>query len=255
MRMMIPVLAAALAVQPATAFANDDDWEFAQDARRQLTVAAVRYDDGKVVIARCQEGDLQLAVAGLADLTTGASTYLESGRADGRQDVQSWDIENAAEPGVMTSGAPARDIRFLRGGGIWRLSARAGAERPIQAVLDLPAQSANLDRVLTACQRPLHDERDALPRADALYRHRTDARKKNPARRPRIRAILVAEGSCIVRDLRFSECRIDYERARAGRDGMRAQNGRLLEGEDRDTLEGAVAYVRITTDRSVGRGR
>lgn len=252
MRFTVSMLAATLAVQPMTAFAQDDDWEFQQDAGRKLAVAAVRYDDGKAVIARCQDGDLQLVVTGMADLATGASTYLESRRADGRADVQAWDLEGEAGSGLMSSGVPARDMRFLRGGGTWRLSSRPGAERTMQMTLDLPPQSANLDRVLTACQRPLQDERDVLPRADTLYRHRTDSRVKSPARRPRVQTILVAEGSCIVRELRFSECRIDYERARgAGRDGMRVQNGRLLEGEDRDRLEGAVAYVRITTEQSV----
>ncbi len=47
MRVMISMLAATLAIQPTTAFAQDDDWEFQQDAARKLSVAAVRYDDGR----------------------------------------------------------------------------------------------------------------------------------------------------------------------------------------------------------------
>ena len=252
MRTMIPVLAVILTLQPALAFAQDDDWEFQQDAGRKLTVAAVRYDDGKAIIARCQDGDLKLVVVGLPEMT-GASIYLETRRADGRQDVQDWNHEDEAGGEVMSSGVPARDIRFLRGGGTWLLNTRAGAERPLRATLDLPSQSANLDRVLTACRRPLQDDRDALRRADPLYRNAAPSKpKREELRRPQAPISGMAEGSCIVRDLRFSDCRTDYERPRGvGREGLEMQSGRRLEGEDRDTLEGTVAYIRTVTTRSL----
>jgi hypothetical protein len=252
MRFIIPVLAATLTAQPAMAFAQDDDWEFQQDAGRKLTMAAVRYDDGKAIIARCQDGDLKLVIVGLPEMT-GASTYLEAQRADGRRDVQDWRREDEAGRGVMSSGVPSRDIRFLRGGGTWRLSTRAGDQRPMRATLDLPVQSANLDRVLTACQRPLQDDRDALRRADPLYRNAAPPQRRgDEPRRPQAQISGVAEGSCIVRDLRFANCRTDYERPRgAGREGLAMQSGRRLEGEDRDTLEGAVAYIRTVTTRGL----
>lgn len=253
MRFTVSMLAATLAIQPVTAFAQDDDWEFQQDAARKLSVAAVRYDDGKAIIARCQDGDLKLVVVGLPEMT-GSAVYLESQRADGRQDVQAWNPQSSAGPEALSSGVPARDIRFLRGGGAWVLKTRVGAERPMRVTFDLPSQSANLDRVLTQCQRGLQDDRDALPRADTRYRSATtpsrNAKPSGPARGGQL--VGVADISCIVRDLRFADCRTDYERPQgAGQDALRHQNGRRLEGEDRNALEGAVVYVTSVTERTV----
>ena len=251
MRVMISMLAATLAIQPTTAFAQDDDWEFQQDAARKLSVAAVRYDDGKAIIARCQDGDLKLVVVGLPEMA-GSVVYLEGRRPDGRRDVQAWNPQSGGGAAALSSGVPARDIRFLRGGGSWALNTLPDAPRTMRASLDLPAQSFNLDRVLTACQRGLQDDRDALPRARfaaAEATPLTGAKSQPPVRRGQV--VGIADISCIIRDLRFTDCRADYERPEgAAADSLR-QNSRRLEGEDRNALEGTVVYLSTVTERTV----
>lgn len=251
MRTMIPVLAAMLSLQPAMAFAQDDDWEFQQDAGRKLTVAAVRYDDGKAIIARCQDGDLKLVVVGLPEMT-GSIVYLEGRRPDGRRDIQAWNPQSGGDAAALSSGVPARDIRFLRGGGAWGFYTLPGAPRAMRASLELPAQSANLDRVLAACQRSLQDDRDALPRAKfgaSEASSPSDAKPRPPVRRGQV--IGVADISCIIRDLRFTDCRADYERPEGAAEDSLRQNSRRLEGEDRNALEGTVVYLSTVTARTV----
>lgn len=252
MRFTVSMLAATLAVQPMTAFAQDDDWEFQQDAGRKLTVAAVRYDDGKAIIARCQDGDLKLVVVGLPQMTEPV-VYLEGRRPDGRQDTQVWNPQSGEGVAALSSGVPARDIRFLRGGGAWGIRTLPDAPRAMRATLDLPSQSANLDRVLVECQRSLQDDRDTLPRARfraAEAAAQPDTKPRRPVRRGQV--VGVAEISCIIRDLRYTDCRADYERPEgAAEDALRYQNRRRLEGEDRSALEGTVAYVSTVTEQSV----
>lgn len=257
MRFMVSMLAAAMAIQPATAFAQDDDWEFQQDAARKLSVAAVRYDDGKAIIARCQDGDLKLVVVGLPEMT-GSAVYLEGRRPDGRRDIQTWNPQSGGGAAALSSGVPARDIRFLRGGGTWGFSTLPGAPRAMRATLDLPSQSANLDRVLAECRRSLQDDRDVLPRArfDAAEARASSDAQPQP-RRPiqRGQVVGVADISCIIRDLRFTDCRADFERPEgAADDTLRSQNRRRLEGEDRDALEGTVVYLSTVTERTMERG-
>ncbi|MES2835536.1 MAG: hypothetical protein V4707_12600 [Pseudomonadota bacterium] len=194
--------AMALAVSPMTAWAQqaDDDWDFAQDAATGRTVALARYEAGQMIVAECQAGVLRAALVGLP-ATTGTHYTVEARRADGRTDTQVW----SAAPGQTTFLTPtaARDSRFLRGGGMFEIHAAVGAP-PVQATFDLPAQSANLDRVLTACGAPLQDDRDAMPVVrDLLFEANRSPLPNAAMASPRP----LIEVSCVVRTRELRECR------------------------------------------------
>ena len=258
------VLAVVLAVaicSPALA-QEEDDWEFGEDAARQLTVATVRYDAGKAVVAQCEKGELKVVIVGLPAATTG-SRHLNASRTDGRRDSQGWFAPVGQT--AFTSTTPGRDARFLRGGGMFELrSAEDEAGTPMRAAFDLPTQNANLDRVLAACGYAVTDDRDLLQRASDLKtqwqaeheddRPRIQARSRSVSQpRPRQGPLPVpslprpAETSCIIRNATYSDCRIEH--APVGTPSVNADelmarlNGTRLEAVSAAANEGRVYYL------------
>lgn len=235
----LSMLAPAGAVMRAPAVMTvqqDDDWEFAADPARSLSIASVRYEDGKAVVVQCAPAGLRVVVVGLS-ATTEENRVLAATRADGRADTQTW----FAEPGatVFTASVNGRDARFLRGGGLFELRSPAGSTAPIRADFDLPTQNANLDRVLTACGYAVTDERDLLPRtgsdlktqwqvdhADDIARAEREGGSAAPHRRSRSRSVSgatrrqvstppssspePADRSCVVHNGAYADCRFDH---------------------------------------------
>lgn len=268
---MKPTLVAALCVivcaGAGAAHAQDeDDWEFQHDPAQNQTVAVVRYDAGAAIIVQCRNGALSAALVGMPAATEAIA--LRATRADGRSDSQIW--VPGAGPGIFLSAVPARDVRFMRGGGLYSVHTAEGAPRAMRSNFDLPTQSANLDRVLTACGWALSDDRDGLARADGLV-SLTDPEAEAPqARRPRrpsrpraggggrpasaVRpagspAPPPAEGqvSCIVHEMQLTECRADHApTAASGRPGpeyLRFMQRRPLFGYDPAAAEGRVLFL------------
>lgn len=144
---LIAALCAILCAGPTAALAQDeDDWEFEEDPARNLSVAAVRYDGGSSVIVLCRDNVLTTVLTGLP---TTDRIELQATRADGRSDSQVWLA--AGQPDALRSSDPETDARFLRGGGAYRVRTVDGQTPAFRTAFDLPAQFANLDRVLTAC--------------------------------------------------------------------------------------------------------
>ena len=218
---------------------TDDDWEFAEDAARSLTVAAARYDSGHAVIAQCAGGKLGVLLVGLP-ATTETPRPLAATRPSGATDTQSWTVE--AE-GTLTSTLPARDARFLRAGGELRLQSPPGESTPVNATFDLPARSTNLDRVLTACGYPLVDDRDAIPKAAPDLRLQRPPNKGDVGGRPG-RSL---ELSCIIQNGAYSQCRADHfpkgMDSRSARSEALRRNGSRLHPDDAAANEGKVAYI------------
>ncbi len=208
---------------------QDDDWEFAADAARNLSAATVRYEDGQAVVVQCAPAGLRVVLVGLP-ASTERTRILAASRADGRQDTQTW----FAEPGTtaFTASVSGRAARFLRGGGVFELRSRAGSAAPVHAIFDLPTQNGNLDRVLTACGYAASDERDLLPRAgdDLKSQWQVDNAEeiaRGPRRQRRSRSVsggargrdtappappppAPADLSCVVREGGLSDCRFDH---------------------------------------------
>jgi hypothetical protein len=207
------------------AIAQDDDWDLQEDPARRLSVAAVRYDAGQTIIVQCREGALTAVLLGLPP--SAEPLTLVATRADGRSGLQRW--TPAGAPGAYMSADPGRNVRFMRGGGAYSLRTAAGAPTPFRGEFDLPAQSVNLDRVLTGCGWAVTDDRDGLASAgDAIAFRAPDGQRRasrTPSRsvgsRPRLAAPPAAPAptappppelwvSCIVRALHLRECRADH---------------------------------------------
>ena len=236
---ILAVSAGMIAPAPLAMAQADDDWEFAEDAALELTIAAARYDAGVSVIAQCSRNKLTVSLVGLP-ATTAPSRRLDATRSDGARDAQTWEVR---EGGTLSSTLPARDGRFLRVGGELRLRSSAGQTPSFAASFDLPAQHANLDRVLSACGYAVEDERDALPRADPDLRLARRPSRGSTGGRPGISH----EISCIVRDGAYQACRTDRttsgHSARDARRGANGENGRRLHPDDAAANEGKVVYI------------
>ena len=218
---------------------TDDDWAFAQDASKHLTVAEVRYTSGHAIIVQCAGEELKIGLTGLPP-TTRASRLLGATRADGATDTQSWLV---GEDGTLISALPARDARFMRVGGKMQFRSTSGQASPIEASFDLPTQHANLDRVLTACGYPLQDDRDALPRAAPDLRLLRTPQAGDIGGRPG-RSL---EMSCIIQGGAYGQCRADHllkgQSARDARRDATGRNGSRLHPDDMAANEGKVAYI------------
>ncbi len=221
---------------------HDDDWELVEDPAQELTLAAVRYDGGQSIIAQCQRGRLMLFLAGLPEGEE--MLLLTATRADGRAGAQRW--TPVVGPGTYRSVTPGREARFLRGGGSYVVRSAIGAATTVNATFDLPGQSANLDRVLTACGWALEDDRDALEEAVVFLDRPSPRRAPPPFRVP---SVPEREVSCVVREMRFRDCRADHPpsaRTPNTRSLIRAVQGKVAHGPigaDPAAAEGKVFRV------------
>lgn len=243
---LLAALCAILCAGPTAAIAQDeDDWEFQHEARLNQMVAAVRYDAGVAIVVQCRDNALSTALVGMPAGV--GSLEVQARRADGRTDTQTW--APGPQPGILLSTVPARDIRFMRGGGLFSIRTADGAPRALRTNFDLPTQSANLDRVLTACGWALTDDRDQLARAgsevsfrdpDSPPPRRPQPRRGRGARAgtpdapeapaPGVPVLEPAESqiSCVLRALRLTSCRLDHLPTAAGNEAARSL--RRLEG-------------------------
>jgi hypothetical protein len=252
---LFAALCAVLCAGPTLAVAQDeDDWEFQHEPSLNQTVAAVRYDAGVAIVVQCRDRALSAALIGMPAGVGGIE--VQARRADGRTDVQTW--APGPQPGILMSTVPARDIRFMRGGGLYSIRTADGASRALRTNFDLPTQSANLDRVLSACGWALTDDRDQLTRAsreisfrdpNARPRERPRGRGARPgmpdapeAAAPVVPTLPPAERqmSCVLQDQKLTSCRFDHPAAAAliGRDGARLLE--QVEGTEMYAPEGTV---------------
>jgi hypothetical protein len=251
---LFAALCAVLCAGPTLAHAQDeDDWEFQHEPSLNQTVAAVRYDAGVAIIVQCRDRALSAALIGMPAGVGGIE--VQARRGDGRTDVQTW--VPGPQPGILMSTVPARDIRFMRGGGLYSIRTADGASRALRTNFDLPTQSANLDRVLSACGWGLTDDRDQLARAGRAEVSFRDPDAPPPRERPRgrgaraglpeaptpagppVQQLPVAELqiSCVLQDLKLTGCRFDLPAAATAPDAGRTL--RRVEGGQMYALEGA----------------
>lgn len=241
----------AATAQIGAAASQDDDWEFAEDPGRQLSAAIARYEGGQAVVVQCLAGELSAMIVGLP-ATPYRLRRIEAERADGRRDHQSWFPEAAApgSPAAFKTLTPGRDARFFRGGGLMTLRSTDGDPATMAATFDLPLLSANLDRVLTACGRALEDERDRLTRTPVTVDWQKVAGGRSRDR-GRGRTVGAADISCVIRNQRYTDCRVEY--ARPAHEGVRA--AREMEGdrlrEPDPQAEGTVSYVGVVMSTEV----
>lgn len=259
MKRPITALAAALSLGPGPALAQDaDDWAFVETEEHGM-IAITEFAGGQAILAQCRDGELKVMLTGLPP-TTERARNVEASRADGRRSAQTW--LSSETPGVFTAAVPGRQARFLRGGGAYEIRTVEGENPPMRGTFDLPAGSANLDRVITGCRWAIEDERDRLdqPGPQSFEWARNQGRAPQPdtprARRRDGQLLSIVHTSCIIRDLRLAECRADHQLPANGHHGARA--ARAMEGErlaapDPASIEGRVVYVTTETEQTIAR--
>lgn len=250
--MMSIALLAVLGLAGAGQDTTVDDWTFVERPG-QGQVAMTEFAGGQAIIAQCLNGELKVLVAGMP-ATTQLARQVEATRADGRRTYQSW--LPSTSPGVFTAGSPGRDARFLRGGGRYEISSADGETPAVRASFELPAQSANLDRVISACNWPLEDERDRfeVPAPGAYEFASTGRSRRGPPPGTQGRVSSVTQVSCIIHNLRLQDCRVDHQLPAQGSFGERAarqSNGERLTAADPAAVEGRIVYMTTTTETFV----
>ena len=115
--------------------------------------------------------------------------------------------------------------------------------------LDLPPQSANLDRVLTDCAYPLVDPRDELADASDLIIAQPMIEMPTFSRRY---TVVRVEVSCVVSNGRLTACQSDHETPPApevGRATARRANGTRVSLREPVAAEGRLLDIVVTGDR------
>lgn len=154
----------ATALMAATpALAQDDDWDFAENAQHQVSLASVEFGGGVALLVRCEKADFTVLVAGLP-AHPDTALKVEARRADGR--TSTYTLFAMPQRAERRIGSAERMARMLRGGGGLTLATAEGAAQPMRLTLDLPTQTGNLDRVIQACGRSFEGAHDNRPRID-----------------------------------------------------------------------------------------
>ena len=122
----------------------------------------------------------------------------------------------------------------------------AGEARPMRMQVNLPAQSANLDGVLTVCGYPLADPRDSMTEVSDLI-------IKYPALQlpqlDREFVVVRIELSCIVSEGRLTACQSDHETPAVpslGAAMARRANGAEITLQDGAVAEGGLVDIVAT---------
>lgn len=223
--------------RPAT-----DDWAFATDRTRELSIASVSYSSGVTLSVQCLAGDLMVAITGLPANAAAIRRY-DRRVEDGRTEQTVW----AGASGNGISNGSARLARTFRRGGRLQLNASPAGQAPVEIALDLPAQSTNIDRVLTACGLPLADAFDgALNVGDLLIRQPTVSLRQSSFRSYEVAVVSL---ECLVAGGRLASCRAvkaEPPSAEVAAAAVNAANGRRLALRDAAAAEGRVVELVVS---------
>lgn len=197
-----PVMADTVPAAVATTQQADDDWDLVAQPDGQLTTASVDFG-ANLVAVRCRSGVLDVLMSGVP-VSASVNRRLEISVGGIHDEKQVW----TSTPGgtVVSPPNPDRIARQLRAGGELNVLVEATNTRgvptpgvaPHRYRLPIPASAAAIDRVLTACNRPLNSARDAIAHS-GVVNWRTPPRIVFPeqARRDRVEQGMVTL-SCIV---------------------------------------------------------
>lgn len=238
--LMVCTIGVAAAAQTET---PDDDWDVATDPTQDLVIAGVEYASGAILAVECRAGALNAWISGLPTNAVTGGRFTRS-LADGRSVDSYWTLSTSGTQ--LTSASAARDARSFKSGGVLALVSTEHKGAPLSLRLDLPAQSAGVDRVLTACGRPLSDPRDALPDVSPLLSEWPRIPIAESASR---HAHIRVEISCIVSAGRLTACQSDNETpkdARVGAATARRANGHRLRLTDAAAAEGRLFELVVT---------
>jgi hypothetical protein len=234
-RNLLAGLALALIAVPALAQDAGDDWDLMRAPRQKAVIAALTFDSGIGLGARCVDGAYELLFSGLPPVTTRLRT-LNFSHDGGPARETSWSV--GTDGTSAFSDFPAPMARRLRAGGRVEVAVPAQDGQPAKRfVLDLPRSEHAIDETLTACGRPLSDPHDvnlvsSLPATGVAgvaggYRWVIQPRPEFPSRALREKANTgSANLSCLVRpDGRLHDCVVETERPAGAGFGQAAIDG------------------------------
>lgn len=166
MRRALTLLAAlVVGAGPVSAQSSDPsaDWDVIVDPSKKTTMAYTAFSSGLIVAFRCVDGSFSALLAGLPAAPRGRDNIELRIGLDGESAAPSrWNVTTDRTAAVADY--PAAFARRLRlGGRLDVVVPNADAQgRSLRHQVDLPASSAAVEQVMTACGRPLVDPRDAL---------------------------------------------------------------------------------------------
>lgn len=241
MSVLIATLRALVLVGSVVAGQTSDDWDYETAPGRAM--ASTAYAEGVMLFVACSNGAFIVGVRGLPASAQQAGTFIRT-RADGRTESSYWDTSKAG--GVLVSSNPGRIARSFRSGGRLILNSAPEDEgAPVHIALDLPSQSANLDRVMTECGRALESPLD-----DALVLTGDNLQAipwiMPPPEGGRARYRIELE--CLVTNQRLASCRIENQapaNVALGAAYLRQANGRRIRVRDAAAAEGRSLHMLI----------
>ncbi|HEY0102372.1 MAG TPA: TonB family protein [Brevundimonas sp.] len=243
-----------MAASPLLAQQALDDWDLTVDAARRVTLASSAFSSGQTIAVRCSAGTLDVMIAGLP-AREGVSRYLELGRGDAKAEPAHW-LNNG---GTIFSTTPARTARELRRQG--RLEVAVAVEPGDDSALrryqfELPSGSAAVEQVLNACDTPVDEARDSLPRwvqprtyPPSLWRSLLRPEFPQAAASAGIESGFVVLGCVVAPQGRLADCTIEHEsdrRAGFGRAALRSSaSARLSEPTEGGPAPGEVIIFTV----------
>lgn len=158
MKHIFAVLTALAAAGPAAG--QSADWDLHRDERNKSFMAYTMFSNGLGIGFRCLDGSFGAVISGLPPSRQERQTLRLQFRDDGAYG-SGW--TTTTEDTVAVGDYPAPLAREFRQGGQLRLTVPGGAAggRDLQYAVELPPSNDAIDQVLTACDRPLVDPRDA----------------------------------------------------------------------------------------------
>ncbi len=160
-RLAAALAASALAWPSVAQTPAAQDWELNLEPASGALLAVTRYDSGLTIAFRCRDGDFAAVIAGLPASGSPRRNLTLAFRGEAAT-PSAWTTTD--DPTVVVGDYPAPLARQFRQGGALRLTVPGAAAdgRNLTYAVDLPPSAAAIDRVLTRCERPLTDPRDAL---------------------------------------------------------------------------------------------
>ncbi|WP_426041939.1 hypothetical protein [Brevundimonas sp. TWP2-3-4b1] len=160
-RALIVGALALLLAAPASA-QDSEDWDFGHDADRDLTIAAVTFDNFGVAV-RCLDQTLSVVVSGVQAVE--GEQNIRFSMADNAEADTAW--VGSRNGTSLFSIWPASIAAFLREGGRLFLGVSDG-ERVRRMAVDLPASPSAIDRVFAACEREIPGRGQAQVDSESL---------------------------------------------------------------------------------------
>ena len=220
------------------------DWDYAEDAARNLAVASVDYSGGVSLIVQCLDSDFTVAIGGMPRFAS-SIVRLERQRGDGRVEDTYW-----RPSGQSLTSDSWRYARSLRAGGELVLTGDPEGGPPLQINLPLPSRSNNLDRVLTSCGSPLESTFDGALDVGRLMTEGPSI--EMPPAAMRRHDLISVYVECLIAAGRLSSCRSDRQSPvdpAAGAAVAREANGTRVGLSDVAAADGRVVEIVITGSR------